>query len=270
MATVILPLIFLVAGILAVYYYRLTPPVDELRRRLPNQVSVAAIILTIIIGVGIWLIVRFLPTPFLKISGVTTLLFFLLTFETVLLLFFRWLRSNTAAVIAAAIVTVIPFLVQFQWPSFELSNAIIVAATLGATTLMIRMGLLRTRIIVLMTVLLTINDIINVRYVLPQLPLAPYPMVPFPLLIFPTVNIAGRVVGSGDFMFLALATLVILRDLGRRAALVHVAIQSIALLVTLAATANADVLIPYLTIMAPIFIGTYIVGRTKAPARPAP
>lgn len=253
MATYILPAIFLVAGLLAVLYYRLVPPADQLRHRLPNRVSAAALVLTAAIGFGVWLIVRFAATPFLKAAGVTTLLFYLLTFESVLLLVFRWFRSNLLAVIVSLIVVVIPFTIQYRFPSFELSNALIVAATLGATTLLIRLNLLRTRIIVLAFVLLTFNDILNVTYILPRLPLAPYPQTPLPLLIFPTVNVAGRVVGSGDFMFLALATLVILRDLGMRAAVIHAGLQAISLLVTLAATTGSDKLIPYLTVMTPIF-----------------
>ncbi|MBI4089804.1 MAG: hypothetical protein HY421_00210 [Candidatus Kerfeldbacteria bacterium] len=261
MATYVLPIIFLVAGLLAVLYYRLVPPADQLRQRLPNRISAAALVLTAAIGVGIWLIVRFAATPLLKAAGVTTLLFYLLTFESVLLLAFRWFRSNLLSVIISLIAVLIPFTIQYRYPSFELSNALIVAATLGATTLMIRLNLLRTRIIVLAFVLLTFNDILNVAYVLPRLPLAPYPQTPLPLLIFPTVNVAGRVVGSGDFMFLALATLVILRDLGRRAAIIHSVLQAMALLVTLAATAGSTKLIPYLTVMTPIFLLVYLIGR---------
>ncbi len=263
MPTYLLPVIFLIAGFLAVLYYRLVPPAEHLRQRLPNQISTAALLLTAAIGLGVWLIIRYANTPFLKIAGVTTLLFYLLAFESVLLLIFRWLRSNVLAVLVSLAIVAIPFIVQYRFPSFELSNALIVAATLGATTLLIRLNLLRTRIIVLAFVLLTFNDILNVTYVLPRLPLAPYPQTPLPLLIFPTVNVAGRVVGSGDFMFLALATLVILRDHGLRPAVVHTVLQTVALLITLVATAGADALIPYLTVMTPIFLVVYITAWMK-------
>lgn len=263
MTTLILPFLFLVAGLLTLLYYRLVPPAEQLRQRLPNRVSVAAIVLTVVIGLGVWIIVRHADTPFLKVAGVTTLLFYLLTFESILLLLFRWLRSNVLAVITSLVVVAVPFAVQYRFPSFELSNALIIAATLGATTLLIRLNLLRTRIIVLAFVLLTINDILNVTFILPRLPLAPRPQTPLPLLIFPTVNIAGRVVGSGDFMFLALATLVILRDHGLRPAVVHTVLQAVALLVTLVATAGTDALIPYLTVMTPIFFAVYFIARLK-------
>lgn len=257
MATFLLPLLFIIAGCLGIWYYRTVPSGDHLRTRLPNRVSWAAWVVTAVIAIGIWYISRSLSTPFLRFSGATTLLFYLLVFESALLLIMRWTKSNLTAVIVALAVAAIPLTLQLRMPSYFLINVIIVLATLGATTLLIRLNMLRTRLIVLMAVLLTINDAINVWFVLPLLPLSPLPPEPLPFLILPTVSIAGRVVGSGDFMFLVLATLVIIRDHGQRSALVHVGVQTAALFFTLLVTANRDVLIPYLLIMTPIFFGVY-------------
>jgi len=270
MPVLVLPLLFLITGGLSVWYYRHVPEIGELRSRLPNRVSWAALLFIAIIAAGAWYIVTRLSTPFLKASGITTLMFFLLVFETAFLLMLKWIRSNTAAVVLASSAAAVPFAVQIAMPSYTLINLIIILATLGATTLIVRMQLLRTRIIVLATALLTVNDAVNVWYVLPNLPLGPVPSTPLPLLILPAVTIAGRVVGSGDFMFLVLATVVLLRDFTWRTAAVHVLIQAAALAITIFVTEDRDVLIPYLLVMAPIFIATYIVAKrhTTKPAVP--
>lgn len=258
-----LPLLFLVAGLLGIIYYRTIPTQVELRQRLPNKGSVAGILLTIIIGFGIWAIIRYADSRFMKISGVTTLLFYLLTFESLLLLCFRWLRSNTLSVLAAAGGTFIPFLIQYFQPSYALSNALIIAATLGATALIIRLDVVRTRIILIMAGLFTINDVLNVTFVIPKLPLTAPHDKPLPLLIFPTVNIGGHVVGSGDFMFLALTTLLLVKVFSARVAGWYVVAQSVALAITLAIILHRDVILPYLVIMTPIFGLTYYLAHRQ-------
>lgn len=252
-----LPLLFLVAGVLGIIYYRAIPTQAELRLRLPNKGSVAGILLTVIIGFGIWAIVRYADTRFMKLSGITTLLFYLLTFESILLLCFRWLRSNALSVLVAAGCTLVPFLIQYFSPSYALSNALIIAATLGATALIIRLDVVRTRIILVMAALFTVNDVFNVAYVIPKLPLTAPQDKPLPLLIFPTVNIGGHVVGSGDFMFLALTTLLLVKVFSARIAAWYVVLQTIALAVTLSIILHRDVILPYLVIMSPIFGLTY-------------
>lgn len=266
MPIILLPLLFLAAGVLGVIYFQSIPNQTDLRSRLPNRTSWAGIALTLVIGLGIWLIVHYASSTFLRIAGITTLLFYLLTFESILLLLFRWTKSNLLSVVLAAGLTLVPFSIQYFQPSYALSNVLIIAATLGATALIIRLQIVRTRIVMIMAGLLTINDYLNVHYVLPKLPLAPPSDTPFRLLILPTVNIGGHVVGSGDFMFLALTTVVLVRDFGPRPAMWHAVVQAIALAITLAIIIHRNILLPYLLIMTPIFLVTYIVTYLKKQA----
>jgi len=262
MPTLILPLLFLTAGFLAIYYYRLIPSATELRQRLPNKVSWAAMVLTFFIGLAIWLIFHHSETPFRKISGLTTLLFYLLTFETILLLLFRRTSSNLVAVIGALAVTLVPFTVQFYRPSHALSNLVIIVAVMGATALLVRLGYFRPRLMILLAVLLAINDALNVYFLVPRLGLTPVSQ-PQPLLIFPVVTIGSRIVGSGDFMFLVLTTLIILREFGRRLALIYAAAQSLALFATFLIIVRFPGDFPFLTVMTPIFLATFFIGGRK-------
>lgn len=261
MPMIVLPLLFLGTGLLSVWYYRFVPPGKDLRQRLPNKVSFAAIILTVAISIGLWYVFRKLGGRFDRVSGITTLVFFLLTFETFLLIFFRWFRSNALAVVLGLSAAAVPFGLQLTYPSYWFINTIIIFATLGATTLIVRATNLRTGIIIAMSVLLGINDVIVVSNLTPNLPLTPIADTPLRLLIFPTLVAGGRVVGSGDVMFLALTTIVILRDLGRTPAMAHVVFQSIALAITLAATQDSNGFVPFLTVMVPIFLLTYLISR---------
>lgn len=255
MAFVVLSILFLGTGVLSLYFTRIVPPTDELRRRLPNRGSVAGIVLAVVIGVAIWYIVTH-TNGFTRAASITTLLFFLLLFESLFLVAMRIIRSNIRALLAALGVAVIPFVIQYYAPSFFLTNAIIIFATMGATTLVVKMNYLRTRVVMLMAVLLTINDILNVRFLLPKLNLVPV-SEPLRLLIFPTVTYGGHVVGSGDFMYLVFLTLVMMRDFGRRQAFLLVVFESLGLLVTGLAILNRDILLPFLTVMTPIFLGVY-------------
>ncbi|MFH0804882.1 MAG: hypothetical protein V1916_01660, partial [Patescibacteria group bacterium] len=79
--------------------------------------------------------------------------------------------------------------------------------------------------------------------------------------------------GAGDFMFLALYTLVLYRDFGSRLALVHIAAQGVALLVTGLVITSADFIVPFLVVLAPIFLTFYgaayfVRRRTRRTALP--
>lgn len=268
MPIILFPLLFVAAGLIGIVYYQHIPSQAELRERLPNRASWAGVLLTGLIAMGIWLIVHYTTSRFMKVAGITTLVFYLLTFESFLLLAFRWTKSNAVGVLTAAGLTAVPFLLQFFHPTYTLGNILIIAATLGATALVIRLEVLRTRVVIILASLFMVNDILNVTFVLPHLPLTPPQDRPLPLLIFPTVNVGGHVVGSGDFMFLALTTLIILKNFSARIAVWYVAVQAAALAITLGFILNRDVLLPYLTVMTPIFLVTYAIAhrRRKHPA----
>lgn len=261
MTALTLGLLFFAAGAVAIAYYNAVPSEAALRRRLPNTITLPGVIFGVILIAAIWFIATY-TSGFLKVAAITTLVFALLLFESLFLLMIRWIRSTVLALLICLIISSIPFIIQYLYPTFALSNVVIILATLGATTLLIRLKLLRTRIVILMAFLFAVNDVLNVLYLVPKLNLVPV-SEPLRLLIFPTVTAGGRVVGSGDFMFLVLTTLVVYKDLGTKPALLSIVLQSLALVTTILLTPGRDVLVPFLVIMTPVFLGVYFIARLK-------
>lgn len=253
----LLSLLFAGTGVLAMRYYQLVPAAEALKRRLPNRVGVDGVLFALFLGIAVWAIIVN-TTGFLRVAWVTTLLVYLLVVETLFLILTRWIRSNLLGLLVSAVVAAIPFLLHFRTPSFKLIDLILVLATFGATTLLIRLRLLGTGVIIFLAVLLTVTDVLNVRYLIPQLPLGPVTR-PLPLLIFPVVTVGRSVLGLGDLMFLVLATVVMLRDFGRRPAIALIVVESIALLVTGLIVSARDILFPFLLVMTPIFLMMYLV-----------
>ncbi|MBI5037290.1 MAG: hypothetical protein HZC01_01075 [Candidatus Kerfeldbacteria bacterium] len=255
-----LAMLFLGAGIAGLVYYRYAPTAVDLRERLPNRVTPAGIVLAVAIGSAAWFL-------FSSVSGVVLVgriflfIFSLLFFESIFLLAMRWISRNTFATVVAILST----LGMFWWyqakPSFVLLNFIIIISTLGAVTLLTRLGYLRTKILFAISILWTIYDILLVRFILPDV--TRETATPHPTFLYPAVT-TGRVsLGSGDFMFLSLFTLVIARDVGPRAALVHVVAQVTGLLVTGLLLPERGFTVPFLVVMTPIFIVCYVLMRNS-------
>lgn len=263
MGVLILGLLFFTTGVLSIFYYGAVPSKQTLQQRLPNKVSLAAWLLTAVIALGVWYGLNKFGGRFDQVSAITTLLFFLLTFESLLLLLFRWFRFNLLAVAMALLLAAVPFGRQFNHPSYSLINAIVILSSLGATTLIILVTNLRTRVVMIAAVLLAVNDFFIVRHFTSHLPLSPLTGAPLKLLIFPTLVVNSRVVGSGDVMFLVLTTLVLLRDLGWQPAVINVITQTLALALVLTVTTNRNVFVPFLTVMTPIFLTTYFLSQRK-------
>lgn len=269
MAFVQLSLLFFGAGVLSILYQQAVPDPDTLRAKFPNRVTVSGLLLWAAFIAATWAIITH-TTGFTRIASMTTMLFFMLLFETVFLIAVRFIRNTVVASIISLIVTCIPFAIQLTWPSFFMINLVIILATMGATTIVIKLSYVNTKALLILAVVFTITDVLNVRFIVPHLNLVPV-SEPMRLLIFPTVTVGKHVVGSGDFMFLILTTLGLLKAFDRRIALIHVALQSIALLVTGLIIANKDVLLPFLTVMTPVFLASYGYGwmRKRASARRA-
>lgn len=257
----VLALLFFTAGVLSILFQRVVPDASVLRQRFPNRTTFTGIVLWLIIVAAGWFIFKY-TTGFTRVASITTMLFFLLLFETLFLLSIRFIRQNIPAAVASLAVAIVPFVIQYYAPSYFLMNVVIIVATMGATTLVTKLNYLRTKVIMLLVVLFTINDVLNVRYLLPKLNLAPV-TEPMRLLIFPTVTYGSHVVGSGDFMFLVLLTLVILRDFGAREAVWFAVAESAALFLTGFYVINRDILLPFLTIMTPVFLAVYCVAYVK-------
>lgn len=257
MATfLIFSLLFFAAGVFSIAYQQVVPNADTLRQRFPNRTTWTGILLWLLIIGATWFIVTH-TTGFTRVASITTMLFFLLLFETLFLLVVRFIPSNIPAAFISLAIGIIPFVIQYYVPTFALMNIVIILATMGATTLVIKLNYLRTNVILLLVVLFTVNDVLNVRYLLPRLNLAPV-TEPMRLLIFPTVTVGSHVVGSGDFMFLVLLTLLMLREFGIHNALYLVIAESAGLFVTGLYVTRHDVMLPFLTIMTPIFFIVYL------------
>jgi len=257
----ILSLLFFAAGVLSILFQRIVPEADVLRQRFPNRITYTGIILWLLIIGATWFIVTH-TTGFTRIASITTMLFFLLLFETLFLLVIRFVRSNIPAAFISLGIALVPFTIQYYAPTFALMNTVIILATMGATTLIIKLNYLRTKVVLLLVVLFTVNDVLNVHYLLPRLNLAPV-TEPMRLLIFPTVTVGSHVVGSGDFMFLVLLTLLMLREFGIRDALYLIIAESAGLFLTGIYVSQHDVLLPFLTIMTPIFAVVYFAAYRK-------
>lgn len=258
MEYIYLGLLFFGTGLLAIVYYSIILGKEELKSRLPNRVTVRAIVpallLISIFGVGIW---YFASTSggFLHPSRILLYIFMLLVFESIFLFSLRWVRSNVLAVLLAIGVTGILFFLYSNNQTFILFNSIIIIATLGATTLLIRIGYLRTRILLIITPLWVVYDVLLVRYVLPDVTVIADS--PSPSFLFPAVTVGHVSLGSGDFMFLSLFTLVLLRDFGKLPAIVHVVLQGTLFFLIGLVLPEAGFLLPFLVIMAPAFFLVY-------------
>lgn len=190
---------------------------------------------------------------------ISTLVFALLFFESMFLILLRWIKSNIVAVLASLFLSMITFLWFGNSASFALINSIIIIATLGATTLLIRMNYLRTRLMFVIAILWTIYDIMAVNYIFPKI-FVPTD-TPQPNLMFPAVTVGNLSLGSGDFMFLTLFTLIILKDHGRLSALILVVGQTIGLIATGLFLPEQGFHVPFLVVMTPIFFLIHFLAK---------
>ncbi len=249
-----LGIVFLFSGLLGIVYYSLVPQAELLRKRLPNKVTPASIALTLIIGALIWFLIRSaggIP----PVSIILAVVFALLVFESFLLVAMCWIRINIIAVFVSLALTSLVFWLYYSGPTFLLLNGIIIFATLGAATLLIRFGYVTTRLVFIATALWVVYDIMFVYYILPQY------TVPVenasPTFLFPAVTTGDISIGSGDIMFLILFTLVLLRDFNKRAAFVMVSAQAVGLLLVGLLVPEQGFTLPYLVVMVPIFLVVY-------------
>lgn len=251
-----LSLIFFGSGVLALLYYHFVPSAQKLRERLPNKVSPAAIFLTLVIAVAVWyLFANFIG--FSRVFRIFAFLFALLVFESVFLLLIRWVRSDSLAVLGSLIASAGLFVAELVSPSFFLLNSIVIIATFGAATLLIRLGYLRTWMFHILAVLWTVYDVWLVRAVLPRVFKPAEPTSEPRFFFFPVVTVGRLTLGSGDFMFLVLMALVLLRDYGKAAAFTLVVAETAGLLVTGLFLPEDGFQIPFLIVMTPIFFLVY-------------
>lgn len=261
----LLTALFAGTALAALGYYRLSPTAEYMRQRLPNKASAAGIILTLLIGFWVWWTLRD-TIGFSRVKFIIGILFNLLIFETIFVLLLKRIRSNLLVVFGAALATTGFVLAQRVIGGTWVYNLTFMTATLGATTLLVRMDYLRTKFLFVVSGLWMIFDILSVAFVYPQI----YRISdrPHNSFLFPAVAAGQVTLGSGDFMFLVLMSLVLFRDFGRRSALMHIGLQALALFITVLAKSRES-LFPYLTVMVPIFLivwlGFYFHSRKPTP-----
>ncbi|MFH1366456.1 MAG: hypothetical protein ABIH38_00510 [Patescibacteria group bacterium] len=251
-----LALIFFGAGLTAVFYYIFGPSKEFLKERLPNRPSLAGIILWLLVCLAFYFIIKN-NQGFSRTMLIFTLIFSLLVFETFFLFLIRFLRSNTLAVIFALLVSAGSFIFHYYYPTFALRNTIIILATLGASALLIKLNYLKTWLMFAFAFLWTGYDIYATRYFLPGV-LVPVTEPP-KTFFFPSVITGSVSLGSGDFIFLVLFLMIITREFGLLPALLLLAAETVGLLIT-GFFLESDSIIPFLAVMTPIFIMTYIIS----------
>lgn len=248
--------LFLGAGLAALAYYRFVPDATTLRARLPNRVTAAGLVLALAVGLAAWFWLSSLSGIRL-VGHIFFFIFALLFFESLFLLLMRWIRKTTVAVILAMAVTALVFWWYQRLPSFYLLNSIIIISTLGAVTLLTRLGYLRTKILFVVAGLWTLYDIMLTHYLLPEV--TRETTTPYPSFLYPAVTVGQISLGSGDFMFLALFTLVTVRDFGTLAGVSQVVAQVCGLLITGLLLPERGYIVPFLAVMTPIFFLGYAV-----------
>jgi len=251
---ILLGIVFIFSGFLGIVYYSLVPQAGLLRKRLPNKATPASIALTLIIGGIVWFLIQSaggMPPA----SKILTVIFALLVFESFLLISMRWIKVNIVAMLISLVFTCVIFLLYFSNPTFFLLNGIIIFATLGAVTLLIRFDYISTRLVFIATALWVIYDIMFVAYILPQYTVSVSD--PYPTFLFPAITTGDISIGSGDIMFLILFTFVLLRDFNKRAALIMVVAQAVGLLLVGLIVPEQGFTLPYLIVMVPIFLVVY-------------
>lgn len=251
-----LVLIFLASGALAIFYFLKVPGKETLKERLPNKPSAAGIFLWLLIVAVLYFMIRN-NNGFERTTLIFTFIFSLLVFETFFLVLIRGSKSNLAAVILALFVSAGLFIFHYYYPTFVLRNILIILGTLGALTLLIKLDYLKTWLVFGLALLWTGYDIYTTRNFLPRV-LVPVTEPP-KTFFFPSVITGTVSLGSGDFIFLVLFTLLILKKFGRLAALILVAAQTAGLLFT-GLFLETDSIIPFLTVMTPIFLVVYFVS----------
>ena len=245
--------LFAGTAFLGLLYFRLVPSLETLRQRLPNRVSFASLLLTAGLAAWIWWSWGNF-SGFSRFRFFIGLLFNLLLFETFFLVLLRWLRSNTFAVATAGGLVAVMVWLQGHVGGPWVFNLTFILATFGATTLLVGLKYLRTGFLFVVSALWVVFDVMSVLFVYPQIyRVADRPRTSF---LFPAIVSGHITLGSGDIMFLVLMSLVLLRDFGRQAAVVHIALQTLALVITVLVKSRES-LFPYLTIMVPIFLLTW-------------
>lgn len=255
-----LSLLFAAAGGLAMVYYTLVPTAEQLKARLPNKVSGAGLLLAVVIAAVAVYLVR-TRSGFGQVSAISTFIFALLAFESAFLLAMRWIKSNTLAVLSGLAFAGALFGLNTANPSFPLFNTIVIVATFGAATLLVRLRYLRTGFLFVVAGLWTVYDVLSTQFILPRIFAPITEPVPTKFLLFPAVTVGHTTLGSGDFTFLVLFALVTLRDLGRLPAVLLVAAETVALLVTGLLITNINQPLPFLVVMVPVFVVVYVISR---------
>jgi len=251
-----LVLIFILAGLVAIIYYKISPDKENLKERLPNKPTLTGIFLWFLVGLALYFIFKN-QQGFQRTVTIFTFIFSLLVFETFFLFLIKYLKSNSLAVVISALITILLFTFHFISPSFALRNIIIILATLGASTLLVRLNYLKNWLMFAFAFVWTGYDIYATRFFLPKVLV---PVEEPPKFFFLPSVISGSVsLGSGDFIFLVLFLMVIMREFGLLPAIILLAAETVGLLIT-GFFLTAESIIPFLGVMTPIFIIIYLVA----------
>jgi len=252
-----LSLVFALGGLSALVYYKLAPTKKYLKERLPNRISWAGFISWLIVIVIIWFIFNNY-SGFTRTTYIFTLFFALLLFETFFLIIIKYIKSNLLASLTTFVLIGSIFSLYLYEPTFVFRNIIIILASLGAVTLLIRLGYLKVWIIFALAIIWTGYDIWATQYFFPNVLV---PVTEASRVFFFPAAIVGQVsLGSGDFIFLSLFTIIILHRFGVLPAVILVTAQSTALIITALLITSNDFIIPFLAVMTPIFFLIYLIS----------
>ncbi|XOU94069.1 MAG: hypothetical protein ACNFW9_04455 [Candidatus Kerfeldbacteria bacterium] len=251
---VYLSLMFLGAGILSVFYYKIIPDKKTLRDRLPNKATVESVVLFLAISIMVWqIIINF--DGLQRASRLMALVLGLLLFETFFFLFMYWIKKNWLNVLLSILLVIGIFSLHYSIESFVTFNLIIILATIGGTAYLVRSGIIKTWLVFLLTAIWMPYDVYFVTQVFDK-----YTKVtasPFPFFAFPSVTVGDISLGVGDFIFLALYTFILVSNFNKKIAIIHAIVQAIGLLIAGYLVSVQDITIPFLVVLSPIFFIIY-------------
>ncbi len=258
MNILILSLLFASAGILAIVFHRIVPDGTTIRRRFPIRGTgwhdVILPLGVLAVGAILWL-----TTPVSNRAIIfQSFIISLLSLESGFLLFMRRYQSTAILSVLSALCGVAAFFLSWILRLPVVDMLLFVFGTLGAWTLVQRLGFLKLPVLIALVLGLTGFDYFRISSLSKST--VPYSATNgSPNLLL--VSVGNESLGIGDFLFLTLCTLAIVARFGFRTAFVFLLIETAALISTgFIPTANGFIF-PYLIVMTPIFFGTYLTAR---------
>lgn len=251
----ILASLFSFAGLLAIIFHRIVPDGAAIRRRFPIQGTgwhdVILPLGVLAVGAILWL-----TTPVSNRAIIfQSFIIGLLSLESGFLLFMRRYQSTAILSVLSALCGVAAFFLSWTLRLLVVDMLLFVFGTLGAWTLVQRLGFLKLPFLTVLVIGLTAFDYLHITSLTKAVAPSSAAAGASDMLL---VSIGQEALGIGDFIFLSVCTLALIARFGSRPALLFVSVESLILIATSAIPASNGFFFPYLLVMTPVFLMVYL------------